>query len=120
MDNIERYSEIRKKLNSVGQGFCLAKWKQVTLHLHIGQNHSCHHPGLHKIVPEELEGNPSALHNTKYKKELRREMLQGIKPNECDYCWKVEDSSNEFSDRTFKSAEEWALPYYEEIKTSAY
>jgi sulfatase maturation enzyme AslB (radical SAM superfamily) len=120
MDNTERYSDIRKKLNSVGTGFCLAKWKQVTLHLHIGQNHSCHHPGIHKIVKEDLENNPSALHNTKYKKELRREMLQGKRPTECDYCWKVEDNSNEFSDRTFKSAEEWALPHFDAIKNSSY
>ena len=61
MDNTERYSEIRRKLNSVGKGFCLAKWKQVTLHLHIGQNHSCHHPGIHKIIKEDLVDNPSLI-----------------------------------------------------------
>ena len=31
-------------------------------------------------------------------------MLEGQRPDECDYCWNVEDSSNRFSDRTFKSA----------------
>ena len=30
-------------------------------------------------------------------------MLEGKRPVECDYCWNVEDNSNEFSDRTFKS-----------------
>jgi hypothetical protein len=42
-------------------------------------------------------------------------MLQGIRPSECDYCWNVEDNSDRFSDRVFKSAESWSFPYKEEI-----
>lgn len=110
------FDDVRYKLNSVGPGFCLAKWKQVTLHLHIGHNHSCHHPGTHKISEREIAEDPSALHNTRFKKERRKEMLEGKRPKECDYCWRVEDSSDAFSDRTFKSAEPWALPFYNQIK----
>jgi hypothetical protein len=89
---------------------------QVTLHLHIGHNHSCHHPQTHKISTTEIDRDPSALHNTRYKKERRREMLEGKKPSECDYCWGVEDNSNQFSDRHFKSAEPWAYPQLDKIK----
>jgi len=116
MNEITRHFEnTKQKLNTTGCGMCLAKWTQTTIHLQLGRTHSCHHPDTHVIPLSELKRNPSALHNTKYKKELRREMLQGLRPTECDYCWKVEDNSNEFSDRTFKSAEEWALPHFDEI-----
>ena len=108
--------EFKKKLDKTGCGFCLAKWTQVTIHLQMGETHSCHHPKTHKISINEIKRNPSALHNTKYKKERRKEMLEGKRPSECDYCWNVEDNSNEFSDRVYKSSEPWSEPYLEEIK----
>jgi len=116
MDNHGIFSEVKDKLNSVGCGMCLAKWTQVTMHLHNGTTHSCHHPAPHKIPLKELENNPTALHNTKHKKKRRREMLLGRRPEECNYCWKVEDSSESFSDRVFKSSEPWSLSHFEEIK----
>jgi hypothetical protein len=108
--------EVKNKLDGVGCGFCLAKWTQVTMHLHNGMTHSCHHPAPHKIPLSEIKNNPTALHNTKYKKEKRRDMLNGEKPEECNYCWNVEKSSNSFSDRVFKSSEPWSLPHLEEIR----
>lgn len=112
----QNLSKIKEKLDGVGCGFCLAKWTQVTMHLHNGMTHSCHHPSPHKVPLEEIKRNPTALHNTNYKKEKRREMLNGGKPEECNYCWNVEKSSNSFSDRVFKSSESWSQPHLEEIK----
>jgi hypothetical protein len=66
--------KIREELNSTGCGFCLAKWTQVTIHLQLGRTHSCHHPDTHPIPLSELKRNPSALHNTKFKKEQRKPM----------------------------------------------
>jgi organic radical activating enzyme len=109
-------ADVRDELNKTGCGFCLAKWTQVTIHLQMGQTHSCHHPATHKIPVHELKRNPSALHNTKFKKEKRKEMLEGKRPSECDYCWNVEDNSNEFSDRVYKSNEPWSKPFLEEVK----
>ena len=108
----------KRKLDKVGCGFCLAKWTQVTVHLQNGHTHSCHHPKTHKIPLEELKRNPSALHNTIFKKKRRKEMLQGGRPKECDYCWNIEDNSDRFSDRVFKSQESWSLPHYDEIKNT--
>lgn len=110
--------EVKNELSKVGCGFCLAKWTQVTMHLHNGMTHSCHHPVPHKVPLEELENNPKALHNTLFKKQKRKEMLEGKRPDECNYCWNVEDTSNSFSDRIFKSTETWSLPYLEEVKNS--
>jgi organic radical activating enzyme len=109
--------EVKRQLDEVGPGFCLAKWTQVTVHLGIGQTHSCHHPPTHKIPLEEIKIDVSALHNTKLKKDRRGEMLSGIRPKECSYCWAVEDlkNSDNFSDRVLKSAEEWSWPHLNEV-----
>jgi hypothetical protein len=108
----------KKKLDNVGCGFCLAKWTQVTMHLHNGTTHSCHHPEPHKVSVEELSRNPTALHNSKVKKMARKEMLENKRPSECSYCWNVEDNSTSFSDRVFKSSEPWSEPYFDEISKS--
>jgi len=110
------FERTRNDLNSVGCGFCLAKWTQVTMHLQMGQTHSCHHPPMHKIPLDEVIVDYKALHNTKHKKTQRKLMLQGSKPRECDYCWNIEKSSDAFSDRTYKSAEPWSAPFFNEIK----
>lgn len=118
MTDQERFQQTLDKLNSVGPGFCLAKWNQVTIHLGTGLNHSCHHPGPHKISEAEVLRNPTHLHNTVYKKKCWKEMLEGKRPKECEYCWRIEDSSKEFSDRVFKSSEPWAAPTFNEIVNS--
>jgi len=115
------WHEMREKLDSVSPSLCLAKWSQVTLHLQNGHTQSCHHPSTHKVPLEELKNNPSALHNTKFKKEKRQEMLDGIRPKECDYCWRVEDAAPDmFSDRHYKSSFSWSHPHFDKIvNTSA-
>jgi hypothetical protein len=116
----EVFESTRNKLNMVGCGFCLAKWTQVTMHLHNGTTHSCHHPKPHKIPLEEIISNPTALHNTNFKKQIRKEMLEDKRPDECDYCWNIENASYAFSDRTLKSSEPWSAPFLEDILKSGW
>lgn len=116
--NTENLIKLKDALDSKGPGFCLAKWTQVTTHLGSGITHSCHHVGAHKIHLRELEKDPNALHNTEFKKERRTEMLNGERPIECDYCWRIEDNSDHFSDRITKSIQPWSLPYLQEIAAS--
>ena len=124
MDNLGRYLDTKTELNTVSPSMCVAKWNQVTIHLGTGLTHSCHHPSPHKIPLSELVGNPSALHNTNFKKSQRNLMLNGQRPKECDYCWRVEDAhigateNNVFSDRITKSSESWALPHIQTIKNT--
>ena len=116
-DDFERTSQ---KLKTISPSFCAAKWLQVTLHLGTGTTHSCHHPAPHEIPLEELKDNPSALHNTRFKKQQRKMMLEGERPQECDYCWRVEDSKQDnavYSDRITKSSEVWAAPHIDKIST---
>lgn len=110
-------NEVKKKLDDISPSFCLAKWTQTTIHLGLGHTHSCHHPPPHKIPIHEIKEDPSALHNTCYKKSRRREMLNGIKPKECHYCWSVEDLNKPdlYSDRVLKSSENWSLPYFSQV-----
>jgi organic radical activating enzyme len=101
----ETYQEYRdRSINSISPSFCGAKWYNATIWLNMGQTTSCHHPQPHKIPLRELERSPKALHNTQYKKLVRKEMLEGIRPKECEYCWKIEDlGADKVSDRVYKS-----------------
>lgn len=124
MTAIDNFVRTKKKLDVISPTMCAAKWQQVTLHLGTGTNHSCHHPLVHPIPLKELAVDPSALHNTSFKKEQRKLMLNGKRPEECDYCWRVEDTvktnkndSDIFSDRITKSAEAWATPHIDKIST---
>jgi organic radical activating enzyme/phage gpG-like protein len=119
LHGLKEINWLKKKLNEIGRGFCLAKWNQVTILLQSGMTHSCHHPIPHKIPLTELADNPTALHNTQLKKRQRKLMLEGKRPPECDYCWAVEDSNPEsFSDRHLKSGEGWAFPDFKKIENS--
>lgn len=109
---IDELKRERDHLNGISPSFCLAKWLQHTIYLQNGMNHSCHHPPTHKIPIDELAVNYKALHNTKFKKEQMQLMIDGKRPKECDYCWRVEDMGEDyFSDRVYKSKVSWSKPY---------
>jgi sulfatase maturation enzyme AslB (radical SAM superfamily) len=91
------------KINKVSPSFCLAKWFNVSIHIPTGKTHSCYHPRIHEIPLEEVKIDVSALHNTKYKKEQRKLMLEGSRPSECEFCWQIEDSGSQLSDRAYRS-----------------
>ena len=93
-----------ENLNSISRSFCAAKWLNASLHLNHGYTNSCHLPLPHPIDLEKISVNPSALHNTDHKKLMRKMMLEGKRPAECSYCWKLEDiGRNNISDRIYKS-----------------
>src|SRR6056300_345348 len=75
----------KEQLDTVSPSMCLAKWKQVSLHLTTGMTNSCYHPPLHEIDVKPLKFHPSALHNTAQKKTARKQMLEGQRPEECSY-----------------------------------
>jgi hypothetical protein len=101
----------------LGPALCLAKWRQVSLHLPTGLNNSCYHPPLHRIPIEAIGRNPAALHNTDYKKQQRRRMLDGEQPEECQYCWNME-REGKLSDRHYRSGEPWAAVDFDRIRNS--
>ena len=103
--------------DNLGTAMCLAKWKQVSLHLPTGLNNSCYHPPLHEINADLLANNPSALHNTPYKKQQRKIMLKQERPTECSYCWAMEDN-DKLSDRHYRSGEPWAAQDFNTIMNS--
>jgi hypothetical protein len=91
-------------LDTKSASFCAAKWYNATIWLGSGQTTSCHHPPAHAIDAEAIKTNPSAIHNTKQKKQDRAQMLTGERPPGCEYCWKIEDMGvDAVSDRVYKS-----------------
>lgn len=91
-------------IDAISPSFCGAKWYNATVWLGSGTTASCHHPPAHKIPLDEIKENYKALHNTTYKKLVRKQMLIGERPTECEYCWKVEDlGKDKVSDRVYKS-----------------
>lgn len=101
----ESYIEYRKRaVDSISPTYCGAKWYNATVWLGAGMTTSCHHPPAHKIPLDELKNSYKALHNTAYKKLVREQMLRGEQPEECSYCWKVENLGKDIvSDRVYKS-----------------
>ena len=101
----ESFPEYRDRvIDKISPSFCGAKWYNATIWLNNGTTASCHHPPAHKIPLEEIKENYKAIHNTKYKKLVREQMLRGERPAECEYCWKIEDlGADKVSDRTYKS-----------------
>jgi len=110
-------SSAEQMKDRLGNALCLAKWKQVSLHLPTGLNNSCYHPPLHAIDPVEIKFHPGALHNTSHKKAQRQLMLSGQRPAECSYCWNMEDQGK-LSDRHYRSGESWAAVDFEQIRNS--
>jgi len=101
MNDLEYKKQI---LDTKSASFCAAKWYNATIWLGSGMTTSCHHPLPHKIDVEEIKTNPSAIHNTRQKKEQRRQMQCGDRPKGCEYCWKIEDMGRDaISDRVYKS-----------------
>jgi len=101
-ESLQQYRD--RVLDSKSKSFCGAKWYNATTWLGSGTTASCHHPPAHKIPVEEVIADYTAIHNTKHKKEMRRQMQTGERPRECEYCWRMEDMGKDaVSDRTFKS-----------------
>lgn len=105
----------------VGPTFCLAKWHHVTMYLQSGETHSCYHPRPHKIPLNELIDNPSALHNTFEKKMERKLMLEGGKPEGCQYCWNIEAMGPDYiSDRHIRNASIFTDDRYNQCAKGSY
>ena len=87
-------------LDTKSKSFCGHKWYYATVHLWMGETQSCFHNPGHPIDLEEIKNNPSAIHNTKFKKSERAQMLRGERPINCQFCWVIEESDpSAISDR---------------------
>ena len=89
-------------LDTKSQSFCGAKWYNATIFLNSGKTMSCHHNPYHEVSDTDVLANYKALHNTNEKKRHRSEMQRGQRSEECNYCWRIEDTGG-ISDRVHKS-----------------
>ena len=121
MDDKARIQKFIPIMNEISPTFCLAKWHHTTIYLQTGETHSCYHPAPHRIPLSEIATDSSALHNTKQKKEERREMLAGGKPSGCNYCWNIEALGDDLiSDRKERNASIYTPERFEQIKSGSW
>jgi organic radical activating enzyme len=118
----KRIKDIRIRVdNDSSPTFCLAKWHHVTMYLQSGETHSCYHPKPHKIPLAEIAVNPSALHNTMEKKLERKLMLEGGKPEGCQYCWNIEAMGPDYiSDRHLRNSSIFTEERFEQTAKGAW
>lgn len=101
---------------NIKDSFCSAKWLMATMHFGMGENHSCYHPPIHRWNLEDVQRDPSMLHNTQHKMEQRRLMINGEKPSECYYCFDMERINPDvISDRKRFTNEQYAIERRQEI-----
>jgi pyruvate-formate lyase-activating enzyme len=83
--------------NNTSQTLCLAKFHESTIWLYESKIASCHH------TPFLLTGKDSlTFYNPEGRRQQQDSMLKGNKPEECNYCWKLE-AQDVVSDREKKS-----------------
>ncbi len=117
-DQYTDYTEITSKTNEIfSPSFCFAKWYHTNIYFQTGETHSCYHPAPHFIDVKAIKANPAALHNTPTKIGERRQMLNGLRPDGCKYCWNIEDlDKNLISDRQIRTGSLYTEERVTEIK----
>jgi len=107
--------------DKIKDSFCSAKWLMATMHFGMGENHSCYHPPIHRWNLEDVQRDPSMLHNTQHKIEQRRQMMNGEKPKECYYCFDMEAINPDvISDRKRFTNEHYAIERRQELIDAPY
>lgn len=104
--------DTKARLEDVSPSFCLAKWKNSTIHLYNGHTQSCHHVRGQKF--DLGDPDPTSMHNSPDKLRARKKMQLGKKPKECEYCWNVERNGG-LSDRVHKSSEQVYADFFDEV-----
>lgn len=88
------YNSLKEKTSNT---FCMAKFHESTIWLYSSNIAACHH------TPFSTPGKDKVTFFNNYSKRLQQDkMLKGEKPEECNYCWKIE-STGSVSDRELKS-----------------
>ena len=104
------------RLNAVGQGFCLANWTNTEIMLQNGVTLMCGSQIPYKIPESEILIDDNALFNPINRKLSRKNMLENLKPESCQFCWNVERFSSSPSQRIVISSS--SEQYFDEIKNT--
>ena len=108
--------EALSMLDRVSKTFCIAKWLQVTLNLHTGSNASCCLTPSSRFSIDGVKENLNYFHNTEENKKDRKDLLDGKKIKNCNFCWNQESAGNALnSERVYKSASPWSHKYLDEV-----
>lgn len=114
-DRVKRIFEIKDVTNKISPTFCLAKWHHPTVMLQTGFTTSCCHVPPHRVPLEEIQENPSALHNTNRSKVDRRRLFDGEQIKGCEYCWNIENLNPDY----VSARHEWNASIYTPDRVAA-
>src|SRR5438552_825728 len=97
---------IKNKLHQISESFCPLRWTYMQVDLEHGKVKACCKTPFQKITENELRRlGKEAIFNGGYVQERRREMLDGIKHEDCTTCW-TEEERGLLSYRYLQSAQE--------------
>lgn len=98
--------ELKKLRDNTSPTFCMAKFHEATIWLYSSFIASCHHTPFSYTGETVLN-----FYNNDFKRAAQDKMLNGERPSDCNYCWKLEERKVT-SDREYKSlAYNSHLPY---------
>jgi MoaA/NifB/PqqE/SkfB family radical SAM enzyme len=90
----EKFNLLQEKISPT---FCMAKFHEATIWLYSSKIAGCHHTPLFPTGIDKL-----TFFNNPAKRSQQFLMIEGKKPSECGYCWKLEEKGLT-SDRELKS-----------------
>lgn len=86
------HDELRLQLEQVSRSFCPLRWTYMQVDLEHGKVKACCKTPFQSITDEQIrELGAGALFNGHYVQQRRREMLAGIKHDDCSTCWTEEE-----------------------------
>lgn len=109
----DQLDEVKISLDAVSPTFCLIKWVGTTVNLQNGTVKNCCH-NTFKPIDSAREGQRALFNDTKADREMRREMLNGKKPIECETCW-WQENNGQISDRVIWSALPGIISRHQEV-----
>ena len=86
------YEEVKNQLGSISESFCPLRWTYMQVDLEHGKIKACCKTPFQKIADEQINQiGEKAIFNGAYFRERRREMMEGIKNEDCSSCWTEEE-----------------------------
>jgi len=102
---IDRLKNGRERLDQLSSSYCLVKWRHATLNFATGSVKSCCHLPFRPVdLASTTRGHQ--LHDTAADQYERKQMINGERPQSCEYCWAMEDLGH-YSDRIDWSSQNW-------------
>jgi hypothetical protein len=101
---------VRAELNRISSSFCPLRWSYMQVDIQQGKVKACCKTSFQTLDRALLENHGTqAVFNSPYFQDRRREMLAGVKHEDCRSCW-IQEDLGLLSYRILQSAEKMFRP----------